>query len=104
MADADVRGDFSHASVSDPVPRDIERFREFLAHGAPGPHAYVALLGLDPFDAPDRRAARVFGRALALFEGDRHAASEWLTRPQPALGGAVPIALARSDFGAREVE
>jgi putative toxin-antitoxin system antitoxin component (TIGR02293 family) len=57
-------------------------------------------------DESDRllRAARLFGRTLALFEGNRDAASEWLTRPQPALGGAVPIELAASDLGAREVE
>src|SRR5438128_10332119 len=57
-------------------------------------------------DESDRllRASRVFARALALFEGDREAATEWLTSRQPALGGAVPIALARTDLGAREVE
>ena len=57
-------------------------------------------------DESDRllRAARVYGRAIALFEGDREAALEWLNEPQPALGGAVPMDLARSDVGAREVE
>jgi len=146
--------------AAESVSRDIGRFRSFLAHGSPGTHAYVVLLGLDTFDASDLlraqkkgfsyrvlerlqrnmalpleavtdlvdiprrtlarrkregkllpeesdrllRAARLFGRALTLFEGDRDAASDWLTRPQPALGGAVPIALAKSDFGTREVE
>jgi len=57
-------------------------------------------------DESDRllRASRVFARALALFEGDREAATEWFTARQPALGGAVPIALAKTDLGAREVE
>jgi putative toxin-antitoxin system antitoxin component (TIGR02293 family) len=57
-------------------------------------------------DESDRllRAARLFGRTLTLFEGDRDDATEWLTRPQPALGGAVPIELAKTDVGAREVE
>jgi putative toxin-antitoxin system antitoxin component (TIGR02293 family) len=50
------------------------------------------------------RASRIFARALSLFEGDREAAAEWLTTPQPALGGAVPVALAGTDLGAREVE
>jgi len=57
-------------------------------------------------DESDRllRATRVFARALTMFEGDREAATEWLTTRQPALGGAVPIALAKTDLGAREVE
>jgi putative toxin-antitoxin system antitoxin component (TIGR02293 family) len=57
-------------------------------------------------DESDRllRASRLFGRALELFEGDRDAASEWLSTAQPALGGAVPLDLARTDVGVREVE
>jgi putative toxin-antitoxin system antitoxin component (TIGR02293 family) len=140
--------------------RDVERFRQFLNRGAPGPHAYVVLLGLETFaaqellssvskgfvyrtferfqrntalsfesllelidiprrtltrrkrdgrflpDESDRllRASRIFGQTLELFEGDRLAATGWLTSPQPALGGAVPLDLARTDVGAREVE
>jgi putative toxin-antitoxin system antitoxin component (TIGR02293 family) len=139
---------------------DLERFRHFLRQGAPGPHAYVVLLGLDAFDPPalfraltkglpyraferlvrnsqlpaervmalidvprrtlarrkrdgrflpsesDRllRAARLFGQALALFEGDRVAAKDWLETAQRALGAATPLDLARSEVGAREVE
>jgi putative toxin-antitoxin system antitoxin component (TIGR02293 family) len=57
-------------------------------------------------DESDRllRASRLFGKALALFEGDRDAAAEWIATAQPALGGARPSDLARSDVGAREVE
>jgi putative toxin-antitoxin system antitoxin component (TIGR02293 family) len=57
-------------------------------------------------DESDRllRAARVFGAALSLFEGDREAALAWLEEPQPAFGGAVPLELARTEIGAREVE
>lgn len=57
-------------------------------------------------DESDRllRASRLFGRTLELFEGDRNAATEWLTKAQPALGGALPIDLAKTDVGAREVE
>jgi putative toxin-antitoxin system antitoxin component (TIGR02293 family) len=140
--------------------KDLEQFAQFVRHGAPGPYAYVVLLGLQTFDAPellktvrkgfqyrvferflrntaltldlvvllvaiprrtltrrkregrflpdesDRllRAARLFGEALELFEGDREAATEWLTSGQLALGGATPLELASSDVGAREVE
>ena len=50
------------------------------------------------------RAARVFGRAMELFEGDGDKARVWLTAPQPALGGLVPLKLAGTDVGAGEVE
>ena len=140
--------------------KDLDRFRQYLRRGAPGPHAYVILLGLNAFDAPDLlravrkglsyraferfrqntalsfecvtdlidiprrtmtrrkregrflpdesdrllRASRIFGKALQLFEGDRDAATEWLTAAQPALGGTVPLDLAKSEVGALEVE
>jgi putative toxin-antitoxin system antitoxin component (TIGR02293 family) len=50
------------------------------------------------------RAARVFGRAIALFEGDVEGALGWLSSPQRALGGAVPLEMARTEIGAGEVE
>lgn len=50
------------------------------------------------------RAARVFGGTIALFEGDADAARTWLSSPQRALGGAVPLEMARTEVGAREVE
>lgn len=57
-------------------------------------------------DESDRlvRASRIFGRALSLFEGDRDAARRWLSEPQKGLGGEVPLALARTEVGALEVE
>jgi len=57
-------------------------------------------------DESDRllRAARVFGAALSLFEGDRDAALTWLEEPQLAFGGAIPLDVARTEIGAREVE
>jgi putative toxin-antitoxin system antitoxin component (TIGR02293 family) len=57
-------------------------------------------------DESDRlvRAARIFGRTLTLFKGDRSTATAWLQSGQPALGGSAPIELARTDLGAREVE
>ena len=140
--------------------KDLDRYRQYLQRGAPGPHAYMILLGLEAFDPRDllravrkglsyrtferfqrnsalpvervlaliniprrtmtRRkregrflpaesdrllpAARLLGKALELFEGDRDAATEWLTTPQPALGGTVPLDLATSEIGALEVE
>lgn len=57
-------------------------------------------------DESDRlvRASRLFGRALGLFEGNRDAAKRWLSEPQKALGGEVPLVLARTEVGALEVE
>lgn len=57
-------------------------------------------------DESDRllRAARLFGAALSLFEGDADAAVVWLQEPQPALGGAIPLEIARTEIGSREVE
>lgn len=50
------------------------------------------------------RLSRVFGRALELFDDDAEAARRWLSIPQAALGGAVPLAVAKTDTGSREVE
>lgn len=154
----------TRAAVHDPSfdrpNKDLDRFRQYLRHGAPGPHAYVILLGLESFDPPDLlravkkgfsyrtferfrrntslsldrvldlidiprrtltrrkregrflpdesdrllRVSRLFGKTLELFEGDRDAATEWLTTAQPALGGTIPLDLARTEIGAREVE
>ena len=57
-------------------------------------------------DESDRllRAARIFARALSLFEGDRDAAKHWLSEPQKALGREVPFVIARTEVGALEVE
>src|SRR5438105_1886049 len=57
-------------------------------------------------DESDRlyRLARVFERAVELFEGDRAEAARWLTTPRPALGGPTPLSLVRTEVGAREVE
>ena len=59
----------------------------------------------DPIES-DRllRAARVFRAALALTGDDREAAVEWLRSRPLALGGAVPLHLARTEVGARQVE
>ena len=57
-------------------------------------------------DESDRllRVSRIFAKAIELFEGDHRAASRWLSTPQRALGGVVPLTLAKSELGALEVE
>lgn len=50
------------------------------------------------------RVARIFGRAIGLFEGDAGAAKRWLSSPQRTLGGATPLEMAKTETGAREVE
>ncbi len=50
------------------------------------------------------RTSRLLAGALELFEGDAEAARSWLADPQPALGGAAPLSVARTEIGAREVE
>jgi len=50
------------------------------------------------------RAARILGKALELFEGNREHAVEWLLTEQPALGGSLPVEVSQTELGAREVE
>ena len=49
------------------------------------------------------RTARLFAIATDVLE-DEEAAVRWLRSPQNGLGGAVPLALATTDVGARAVE
>lgn len=57
-------------------------------------------------DESDRlwRASAIFDMAVDLFEGDAAAARQWLAAPQAGLGGHIPLELASTDVGAREVE
>jgi len=57
-------------------------------------------------DQSDRllRAARIYGRALHLFDGDRERATMWLVTHNMALGGVPPIEFMRTELGATEVE
>jgi putative toxin-antitoxin system antitoxin component (TIGR02293 family) len=48
--------------------------------------------------------ARLFSRALDLFEGDTDAADRWIRRPQPALSGMTPLEAAGTELGTAEVE
>lgn len=50
------------------------------------------------------RILRIFGKAVALFEGDVESARTWLSSPQRALGEAVPLEMPTTEIGAREVE
>ena len=56
-------------------------------------------------DESDRlvRVARIFGRAIDLFEGNAPAARQWLGKPNTALGGASPLEMVTSEVGAREI-
>ncbi len=57
-------------------------------------------------DESDRlvRLARVFSRAIELFEGDSEGAQAWMMRPNRAFGEVSPFEMVRTDVGAREVE
>ena len=59
-------------------------------------------LKIDEADAI-ARLVRVRDHALRVFERD-DVAEEWLTLPNPELGGEIPIEMARTDIGGREVE
>src|SRR5882672_10107289 len=50
------------------------------------------------------RLGTVFEQAVELFEGDNAAALRWLTAPRKTLEGKTPLAYARTELGAREVE
>jgi putative toxin-antitoxin system antitoxin component (TIGR02293 family) len=49
------------------------------------------------------RTAQLFALAGEVLEDDT-AAVRWLRSPQPALGGAIPLAYVATDVGARAVE
>lgn len=49
------------------------------------------------------RLLRIIGHANKVFE-DEELAEEWLRCPNPALDDEVPMTMARTDSGAREVE
>jgi len=57
-------------------------------------------------DESDRllRIARVFAKTLRVFDGDRDAATEWLTELNIALGGVTPLSYTQTEIGAIEVE
>ncbi len=59
--------------------------------------------------APDEserllRLSTIFEKAVGLFEGAVPAAVTWLATGQKSLGNKTPLAYARTEIGAREVE
>lgn len=50
------------------------------------------------------RIARVFEKAVELFEGNQKGALQWLTTPKRALENEPPLTYSRTEVGAREVE
>jgi putative toxin-antitoxin system antitoxin component (TIGR02293 family) len=50
------------------------------------------------------RIARILPQAVALFAGDVTSAWQWLSRPQPGLGGSTALDHAATEPGARAVE
>ena len=79
------------ASVLGVSPRTVARLDPAKSH-------------LDPVSG-DRlvRSARLYAIAAEVLE-DAPAAARWLKSPQRALGGAVPLELAQTDVGSRDVE
>jgi len=57
-------------------------------------------------DESDRlvRLARVFSSAIEFYGGNVDSARAWMMRPIPALSGASPFDMAKTEVGAREVE
>jgi putative toxin-antitoxin system antitoxin component (TIGR02293 family) len=50
------------------------------------------------------RLSAVFEQAVDLFEGDQANALQWLTTPKKEIENETPLAYARTELGAREVE
>lgn len=95
-----------------------QAFRYFLAKFAPTDFALDAFIGSestvkkdteDDFPLPpiasDRlyRLARLFIITKRVLE-DEKSGAEWLKRPQWGLGGRIPVEVAFTEIGAKEVE
>jgi putative toxin-antitoxin system antitoxin component (TIGR02293 family) len=50
------------------------------------------------------RQSVLVAQATTVFESDEPTAKRWLSSPQIGLGGAVPVDLAKTAVGYREVE
>ena len=50
------------------------------------------------------RGEAIFAMVVDLFDGDIAAAREWLQTPQRGLGGQIPLDVAATAVGAREIE
>ena len=58
------------------------------------------------FDESDRlvRVARIYAKALQLFDSDAREATRWFLTVRRALGGSTPLEMTRTSVGAQEVE
>ena len=50
------------------------------------------------------RLARVYAKALYLFDGNAEEATRWFLTIRRALGGVTPLEMTRTSVGAQEVE
>src|SRR3989442_13063199 len=69
-----------HRGVETPT-KDLDRFRQYLRRGGPGPHAYVILLGLEAFDPAHLLRAVKKGFSYRTFERFRRNTPLSLERP-----------------------
>jgi putative toxin-antitoxin system antitoxin component (TIGR02293 family) len=93
--------EISDAQRRHPVIRPlIERLK--LNQGKQRSKARTDRLSIDEAD-PIIRLLRVVALANHAF-GDEAMATEWLKSPNPALHNRLPVDMAESDLGAREVE
>ncbi len=89
-----------HTGLTPGAGRRVRRHQP--AHAGDPPWTRAASRGTSPIGSSARRvssAAR--SRSSAVIEPPPAA---WLTSGQPTLGGSIPLELARTDLGAREVE
>ena len=63
-------------------------------------------LGILQTSESDRvfRYARLAGRAVEMFHGDDESACQWLKTPAPYFKGDAPLSVAKTEYGARQVE
>jgi len=106
-----------HEKVRRGLPFQV--FQRFVRLTELSPHTLAAILLIPARTLPRRKAqrrlqpdesdrllrlARIYGKAIELFESDSQAAMRWLRGPVVALGGAAPLALCQTEPGALEVE
>ena len=94
------------AALSDARTQANDLAEQLKVYGPGGEKAIAGQLKKDVDRARDITdgPAWAIGKHLPVFGGDRSTASAWLLSSQPALAGAVPLQLARTELGAREVE
>ncbi len=76
--------------------RDILSYRWFMQKRIDGKIVF-------PEFPSSERVARMVARAKKVF-GSKEVAGRWLRKPQPVLGGRMPLDMLWSDDGVKEVE